>query len=498
MKRTAIVLLAISLFNSAAPGKPVSPPANDLAIRAIHYNGKLADDEARFTLDIAAEATGAGESSAKLLEGDVAILPGNLPDQLKIIRESNRYLLVASHPGQFKFKLEVVAKIQHAEPWNQISFTGPAATIASVTAQAAGADTEVQLLNGTLLDAIKTNGISRLMGFLGADQTVALRWQSRVTKIAHKSLLTADSAIAAQITPTVIKYTSKFHYEIVQGNAAQLTLALPASQSLTRLEGEQIRDWHTTVEGDRQTLTIEFIKPVENACDLTLYSEQTVDGAAEKISLNPPQPLNVERESGSLTISAEDTLVETAALAGLRQVNATGNALASYQFNARLFTLALKLKPIEPVIGVTDRVSTRLEETRLVISHRLALNIEKAGIYTLELAPQPGFAIADVRGEGVDDWNFSNGKILVNFSARLLGSRRLDVQLEQALKNFPEQISIAPLRVSGAVRETAQIGAASAPGIRLHTARTLRPARNSSANASEWDGLPACLLLKSK
>ena len=487
MKRIAITtLLAISLFNSTAPGKPVSPPANDLAIHEIHYSGKLADDEARFTLDIAAEAAGAGESSAKLLEGDVAILPGNLPGQLKIIREGNRYLLVASHPGQFTFKLEVVAKIQHAEPWNQISFTGPAATIASVTAQAAGADTEVQLLTGTLLEVVKTNGVSRLTGFLGADETVALRWQSKVTKIAHKTLLTVDSAIAAQITPTVIKYTSKFHYEIVQGNAAQLTLALPASQSLTRLEGGQIRDWHTTAAGDRQTLTIEFIKPVENTCDLTLYSEQAVESGTgfqpvngqEPLqtdrqdacaTLNPPQPLNVERESGSLTISAEDTLIETAALAGLRQVNATGNALAAYQFNARPFTLALKLKPIEPVIGVTDRVSTRLEETRLVISHRLALNIEKAGIYTLELTPQPGFAIADVRGEGVDDWNFSNGKILVNFSARLLGSRRLDVHLEQAIKDFPDQISVAPLRVTGAARETAQIGAASAPGIRLHT-----------------------------
>lgn len=49
MKRIAIALLAISLFNSTAPGKPVSPPANDLAIREIHYHGKLADAEARFT-----------------------------------------------------------------------------------------------------------------------------------------------------------------------------------------------------------------------------------------------------------------------------------------------------------------------------------------------------------------------------------------------------------------------------------------------------------------
>jgi hypothetical protein len=481
MKKIITTLLTGLFFCFLANARSAPTPANDLAIREIHYDGKLADDEARFALNITAEATGADESSVKLLEGDVAILPGNLPDQLKIIREGNRYLLVALHSGQFKFRLDVVAKIQHAEPWNQISFTGPATTIASVIAQAAGTDTEVQLLNGTLLDVVKTNGVSRVTGFLGADQTVALRWQSKVTEIARKTLLTVDSTIAAQITPTVIKYTSKFHYEIVQGNTAQLILALPESQSLTRLEGEQIRDWHTTTEGDCQTLTIEFIKPVENSYDLTLYSEQAVDRVAENSSLNPPQPLNVERESGSLTISTEDTLAETATLAGLRQVNAADNALAAYQFNARPFTLALKLKHIEPVIGVTDRVSARLEETRLVIAHGLALNVEKAGIYTLELTPQPGFAVADVRGEGVDDWNFSDGKILVNFSARLLGSRRLDVQLEQAIKNFPEQISVAPLRVTGAAKEMAQIGTASAPGIRLHTA-TLSGLRETPVN----------------
>ena len=469
-----ISLLACLLFGFAADARqaksvPFAAQAATLAVREIHYDGKLTDDEARFTLDIDAETTMPGENSAPLLEGDVAILPGKLPDQLKIVREGSRYRLIAARPGQYKFKLEIVAKIQRDDPWNQISFTGPVATIASVTAQAAGADTEVQLLNGTLLDTAKTNGTSRVNGFLGADQTVALRWQRKVAEIAHKTLLTADSAVAAQVTPSVIKYTSKFHYEIVQGNAAQITLALPVSQSLTRLEGEQIRDWHTTTDGDRQTLTIEFIKPVENSFDLTLYSEQAVESAAENSALNPPQPLNVERESGSLTISAEDTLVETASIAGLRQVNATGDALAAYQFNARPFTLALKLKHIEPVIGVADRVSARLEETRLVISHNLALNVEKAGVYTLELAPQPGFAVADVRGDGVDDWNFSGGKILVNFSARLLGSRQLDVQLEQAVKNFPEQISVAPLRVTGASKETAQIGAASAPGIRLKT-----------------------------
>ncbi len=465
-----VTLLACLLVSYAAEAKKIrTEPDGALTIREIRYEGKLTDDEARFTLDVAAVATAAGENSVLLLTGDVAILPTQLPDRLKIVRTGDHYLLVATRAGEFKFKLAIVAKIQWHEPWNQISFTGPAATITAVTAQASGVDTKIELLNGTLLDAVKTNGVACVTGFLGADQTVGLRWQSRVAEVAHKTLLTVDSAIAAQVTPTVIKYTSRFHYEIVQGNAAQLTLALPLTQSLTRLEGEQIRDWHTTTDGDHQTLSIEFIKPVENHYDLTLYSEQVVDGTAENSNLNPPQPLNVERESGSLTVAAEDTLVETTTLAGLRQVNATGNALAAYQFNARPFTLALKLKPVEPVITVADRIRARLEETRLVIAHTLALNVEKAGIYTLELTSPPGFAIADVRGDGIDDWNVRAGKIVVNFSTRLLGARQLTVQLESAIKKFPEQIDVAPLRVTGAAKETAQIGAAAAAGIRLRT-----------------------------
>jgi type II secretory pathway pseudopilin PulG len=462
------LLISFSLWFTATAAEGTKPATSAaLDIREIRYDGKLSDDEAHFILNIDAESTGA--SSVPLLEGDVAVLPAKLPDLLKIVREGNRYILIAAHSGHFKFQLDVVAKIQRTEPWNQISFAGPVATIASVTAQAAGADTEIQLLNGTLLESIKTNGVSRATGFLGADRTVALRWQAKVAEVAHKALLIVDSVITAQITPTVIKYTSKFHYDVVQGNAAELTLTLPIAQSLTHLDGEQIRDWHLITEADHQTLTIEFIKPLENSYDLTLYSEQTVESVNSGSSLNPPQPLNAERESGSLTISAEDMLVEIAAPAGLRQVNAPDNAVAAYQFNARPLTLALKLKPVEPVITVADHVNAQLEEARLLISHDLALDVEKAGIYTLELTPQTGFAVADVRGDGIEEWNVSDGKIRVNFSARVLGSRRLNVQLEHSLKSFPEQISVTPLRVTGAAKETAQIGAASAPGIRLRT-----------------------------
>ena len=458
--------------SSPAAQTAIVGPAGALVLREIRYDGKLSDDEARFVVDLDAEATGKGEASLKLFEGEVALLPAKWPNQLRIVREGNCYRLIAAHPGQFKLKLELVAKIQRAEPWNQISFAGPAAAIASVTAQAGGAGMDVQLLSGTSLESARTNGVSRIKGFLAADQTVALRWSrlGGITEVARTALLTVDTAVAAQITPTVVKYSTQCRYEIVQGSVSRLTLALPAAQALTRLVGEQIRDWQIKSEGDRQVLTVEFIKPIERNYTLTLYSEQTVQSTPTAAQLNPPQPLEVERESGTFTLSAEDTVVEISSLTGLRQVNATDGALAAYRFTGRPFALALKLRRIEPVITTDDRVRTRLEETRLLVSHSLALRIEKAGIYALELAPQTGLVVADVRGEGVEDWKVSEGKLRVNFSSRVLGQRDLTVQLEQALKSFPDQIGVAPLRVTGATKETAQIGAASAPGIRLKTA----------------------------
>ncbi|HEU5396694.1 MAG TPA: LamG domain-containing protein, partial [Verrucomicrobiae bacterium] len=451
------------------PNLPADAVSAVLTFPEVRYAAKLSDDEARFHLNVQAEATAAG--SATLFEGDVALLPAKLPDSLKIVREGNRYRLVAARAGHFKFDLDLVAKIQRADPWNQISFTGPAATIGAITAAVGGADTEVQLLEGTVLESARTNDAVQLTGFLGADRTVALRWQSKIAQVAHKALLTVDSTISAQVTPTVIKYTSRFHYDIVQGSAPELTLTLPAAQALTHLDGAQIRDWHLAVDGTHQTLTVAFIKPVENSYDLTVSTEQSVDAPDTRTVLDPPQPQNVERESGSLTLSAEDELVDISAPAGLHQVNAPDNAVAAYEFNARPLTLALALKPIEPVVNVADRVSAQLEETRLTVSHRLSLDVQKAGIYTLELAPPEGFAVADVRGDGIEDWNVSGGKIHVNFTARILGARELTVQLEQALKNFPDNIAIAPLRVTGAAKATAQIGAASAPGIQLRTAQ---------------------------
>jgi len=462
--RSFIALVAWSLLTLPSWAAP------ELVVHRIQYEGQLTESEARFAVDIEAENTGRATASLPLFEGDVAVLTTKLPDGLRLERDGQTYQLVASKAGRLKFKLDVVAKITRSEPWNQVSFTGPAAAIASVTARASGMAMEVQLQRGTLAESWQKDGVSAVRGFLGSERVVALRWQNKAVETTRKMVATCETTATAHVTPSVVKYMTQFRFEIPQGNVSKLTVAVPKEQALTRVEGQQIRDWQIAVDPKLgPLLAIEFLKPVEKEYELKLFSEQTLETAALQGALTPPQPLEMTRESGSFTVSAEDVMVEIESAAGLRQVNAPTGSVAAYQYHARPVVVTVRLKRIEPVLTVSARVTARLEEARLLVNHALALRVEKAGLYAVELSPLAGMVVAEVRGDGVEDWKVDGDRLRVNFASRALGARQLDVQLERALKSFPEKLSVVPLRVAWATRQTAQIGASAAPGIRLKT-----------------------------
>lgn len=473
-----IVLLPVALVatDQAKGNQPFSNAVapSEIVFREVHYDSTLTEAEARFTVQIEFEWFGKGQATGTLFDGELALIPPTkLPTGIGITREGNLYRLTVSRPGKHQLKLELLAKITQAEPWNRIEFRGPPAAIASVTARATGRDTDLQLLSGTVLETIHTNDSIQLRGFLGADRTVALRWQPRPAEVARKTLVTAETISTASITPTVIKFNTQLKFDIIQGKLSKLTVALPAAHVLTRVAGDQIRDWRVTSDGNRQLLNIEFIRPSEKSYQLTILTEQAIETTPLEAVVSLPQPLEVERESGAFSVLAEDILVEIDAATGLRRVNAPEGILAAFRFSDRPVTLSLKLRRIEPIIAVADRVRIKLEEARLVVSHALGLTVEKAGIYSLELAADPAMTVTDVRGEGIEDWKFADGKLRVNFPSRVLGTRRIEVQLEQPLKQFPDHIVVNPLLVVGASRQTAQIGAAAAPGIQLKTAELI-------------------------
>jgi type II secretory pathway pseudopilin PulG len=441
----------------------------NLLFRSINYSGHVTDTEARFTVNFEVESLATNEISAPLFEGDVALLAPKLPDALRIVGGTARSRLFCSAPGTYNVSLELVAKITRAEPWNQIAFTGPAAPVAIMKADTAATGVEMQLLAGTELDGHgKTN--SSISGLLGADGVLSLRWQGKIAEVVRHSLVTVDTAATALVSPTAIKFTTTLNYEILQAPVPRLTLTLPASQALTKLLGAQIRDWKLEpASNNTSLLTVEFIKPVEKSYSLTVFSEQPVELAPKIVSLVPVQPLDIERESGAFSLAVDDTQVEIASAPGLRQVNAPAGALTAYRFSSRPFSLDARLRRVEPVLNLADRATVRVEETRVTVSHTLNLTVEKAGIYAADFLVPPGFVVTDVHGEGVEDWKVGGNALKLTFASRVLGSRKLDIQLEQTHRTLPQSVTVLPLALVGSTNTSTCLGAASSPGIRLKT-----------------------------
>ncbi len=456
---------------------PLSPTdsVTNLLFRAIRYQGEVGGLEARFRVEVEVESRSTNTLSAVLFAGDIAVLNPKLPADWRLVNAGRQLVLVAGAPGSHTLEFDLVAKATSAEPWTQAEFHGPPAAIAQVTVTGPPGG-EVQLVSGTVAEPAGTGSDAFpdapvVHGALGADSRLALRWQGRMTEVRHESLVAVETKSAIHLTPSVIRHSTTIRCDVLQGRLARLSLLLPAGQTLTRIEGDALRDWQVIEDDDPATLNVEFLRPVESTATLTVLTEQAVGELPATVEFTIPQPLGVQRETGVIRLTSEDVVVQLEGLTAVRQINAGADELAAFRFSSRPAGLRAVLSRMEPVIYVTDRVQAELEEARWQVHHELGLQVTRAGIYSLEVELPTGWAVAEVAGEGIEDWKGERDVLRLAFGRRLLGERTLTIQLEQAFSAVPEQITLDPVRVRGAEREMAWIGVRAVPGLDLKTIR---------------------------
>ena len=101
--RALLFLLLLLCVGPLRGFAATNTPAASMTVREIHYTAQLADSSARFSINLDVESTGRGDAELTLFEGDIAIPAPKLPPHLNLVRESNRYRLVAARPGRYAF-----------------------------------------------------------------------------------------------------------------------------------------------------------------------------------------------------------------------------------------------------------------------------------------------------------------------------------------------------------------------------------------------------------
>ncbi|HIL24883.1 MAG TPA: hypothetical protein EYG19_05735, partial [Verrucomicrobia bacterium] len=167
--KTFIALIPAFFFTlntlHAAAAPPTPPKTGPVVVHEIRYTGKLTDDAATFTAALKVESTNTVATALTLFQGELAVIDPKLPDGLRLARIRDGYQLIIEKPGQYNLSLNLLPRITKKDPWRQITFTGPPATIGALTATVAGNGQELELLSGTPLP--RTGNKAAVQGALG-------------------------------------------------------------------------------------------------------------------------------------------------------------------------------------------------------------------------------------------------------------------------------------------------------------------------------------------
>ncbi len=265
-------------------------------------------------------------------------------------------------------------------------------------------------------------------------------------------------------------------YTISRAELKELSLEVPADYKVVNVFDPNVRQWSvaagTTAGGAQkvpvqkmpvQKITAQLFEPAKAAQALVVELEK-IAGEKRQETLDAPvvKALNVGRQQGFVVAQVSTGLrAEAAKTSGLLQIDAgelppdlrRTTWTFAYRYASVPFDLQLALEEVQPRVTVDSLVVACLQPEKLSIDLTAYYNIERAGVFKLDLDVPEGFEVRNVAGAGgvaaspgMPPANYSpveveshhvegekKNHLVVNLSHKALGRAGLRVQLQRDL-----------------------------------------------------------------
>ncbi len=261
-------------------------------------------------------------------------------------------------------------------------------------------------------------------------------------------------------------------YSISRAELKELSLEVPAEYKVVNVFDPNVRQWSVAAAGDLQKITAQLFEPAK-ATQAVVVELEKIAGQKRQETLETPvvKALNVGRQQGFVVAQVSAGLrAEAAKTTGLLQIDAgelppnlrNTPWTFAYRYASVPFELALSLENVQPRITVESLVEARLEPEKLSIEMMAYYNIERAGVFKLELDVPEDFEVRGVTGTGgsmtpvagtpmtayapveVESHHVEGDKkkhLVVNLSRKALGRVGLKLQLQ---RNLNEKNLVSP------------------------------------------------------
>lgn len=467
------------------------PPVSALITEA-RNEATVLKDVVRVNSELKIEVLAEGWSEIPLRLADAAIIRAVLDDKpARIVFEPGigHKLLIEKRDrktGVLSLSLEYVKAFTKSPGQNGVSFEAPQAPVSRwrIHIPETGVKVSIRpLIAATEVPEGDPSGEQPdqtiVLAFVGAAPTVRIDWTPKSEGATGlEALANVQSEQHVTVDEGVIRTRSRLTYDISRAELLRLLVEVSATHQIVNVFDPNIRQWSVeTVEG-RQRITAELFEPAKKTQSVTVelekFTKQKTEsgkpkgdtallvGAAreaasisgrEELKIPVIRALGVGRQQGVVVVEvAEGLRAEVTKHTGLMQVDTTdlptslakGGWAFSYRYVSLPFDFSLRVEPVQPRITADSLIVANLQPEQLTLDMLAVYNIERAGVFRLDLNIPAGYEVRHVRGceapgaepAQVDTHYLESDEkthLVVNLSRKALGRVALAVKLQKRL-----------------------------------------------------------------
>ncbi|HZN36502.1 MAG TPA: hypothetical protein VFB80_21885 [Pirellulaceae bacterium] len=266
-----------------------------------------------------------------------------------------------------------------------------------------------------------------VQAFVGAAPQVRIDWTAKAEGAAGlAALVTVQARQDITIDEGVVRTRAHLTYDIQRADVTVLTVEVPADHNVVNVFDPNVQKWEKKTAGQTQTLTITLFQPTRGTQNVTIELEKFAgdkEMPQEMMHAEIKAPVvravqagtadalsNIGRQQGVVVVRLGSALRgEATSRTGLLQIDAAElpAPLAgqewnfAYRYAALPFDLNLSVEKLLPQIEVEELVEVYLEPNQTTANLLAVLNIQRAGIFQIELDVPEGFEVRTVQGRDV-------------------------------------------------------------------------------------------------
>ncbi|WP_425615612.1 hypothetical protein NA78x_005541 [Anatilimnocola sp. NA78] len=313
--------------------------------------------------------------------------------------------------------------------------------------------------------------------FVGAAEQVRIDWTPKSEGAAGlTALATVQVRQEVTIDERVVRTRASLVYEISRADLSKLQVAVPADHDVVSIFDDNVKGWTQKNDALGRIITIDLFQPARGTQNLVIELEKIIadkempaEMARQQVKVPVIRAIDVGRQQGVLVVRLADSLrSEIDSRLDLLQIDAAelpqqlaGQTWAyAFRYSRAAYDLTLTVESVKPQVEVDQLAEVFLEPQQTTATLLAIYNIQRAGLFQLELDVPEGYDVRQVQGRdiagaaavqvdshhlaerdvevtvnGQKETRKSKSRLNVNLARKALGKVALTVELQKRVED---------------------------------------------------------------